>query len=76
VVTHKQLLRSVWGEKAENPAQYLRVHITHARQKIEPDSAYLRPIQTETDIGYGSVFRRKANDALLTFMFQELREFP
>ena len=52
VVTHKQLLRSVWGEKAENQAQYLRVHITHVRQKIEPDSARPRLINTETGIGY------------------------
>ena len=52
VVTHKQLLRSVWGEKAENQAQYLRVHITHVRQKIEPDSAHPRLIKTETGIGY------------------------
>ncbi len=28
VVTHRQLLRTVWGEKAESQAQYLRVYIT------------------------------------------------
>lgn len=52
VVTHKQLLRAVWGEKAENQAQYLRVHITHLRQKLELDGAHARFIKTETGIGY------------------------
>lgn len=52
VVTQKQLLRTVWGEKAENQAQYLRVHITHLRQKLEPDNTSPRLIKTETGIGY------------------------
>ena len=35
VVTHRQLLRTVWGEKAESQAQYLRVYVTHLRKKLE-----------------------------------------
>ncbi len=52
VVTHKHLLRTVWGEKAESQAQYLRVYITHLRKKFEtgPEAAPL--IRTEVGIGY------------------------
>jgi len=51
VVTHKQLLRAVWGPNAENQSQYLRVYITHLRKKIEttPDR---KLIKTEPGIGY------------------------
>ena len=51
VVTHKQLLRSVWGPNAENQSQYLRVYITHLRKKIEPDAKHKR-IKTEPGVGY------------------------
>lgn len=51
VVTHRQLLRSVWGEKAESQSQYLRVYITHLRKKIEPDNR-TGLIKTEVGIGY------------------------
>jgi two-component system KDP operon response regulator KdpE len=52
VVTHKQLLRTVWGEKAESQAQYLRVYITHLRKKLEPTTDLPRLIKTEVGIGY------------------------
>lgn len=52
VVTQKQLLRTVWGEKAESQAQYLRVYITHLRRKLEPQSERPRLIKTEVGIGY------------------------
>jgi two-component system KDP operon response regulator KdpE len=51
VVTHKQLLRSVWGPKAEDQSQYLRVYITHLRKKLET-AATGKLIKTETGIGY------------------------
>ena len=51
VVTHKQLLRSVWGPNAENQSQYLRVYITHLRKKLETATTG-KLIQTETGIGY------------------------
>ena len=35
VVTHKQLLREVWGPNAEEQSQYLRVYMLHLRKKIE-----------------------------------------
>ncbi len=52
VVTHRQLLRTVWGEKAESQAQYLRVYVTHLRKKLETDTAAPSLIKTEVGIGY------------------------
>ena len=52
VVTHRQLLREVWGPQAEEQSQYLRVYMNHLRKKIETtgDAAIL--ITTEPGIGY------------------------
>jgi two-component system KDP operon response regulator KdpE len=52
VVTHRQLLRTVWGEKAESQAQYLRVYVTHLRKKLESDRDVPSLIKTEVGIGY------------------------
>ncbi|MEO5721821.1 MAG: response regulator transcription factor [Chthoniobacterales bacterium] len=52
VVTHKQLLRTVWGEKSESQAQYLRVYITHLRKKFEAGPNAPPLIKTEVGIGY------------------------
>jgi two-component system, OmpR family, KDP operon response regulator KdpE len=48
VVTHRQLLRAVWGPNAEEQSQYLRVYVTHLRKKIGIDKL----IKTEAGIGY------------------------
>ncbi len=58
-VTHRQLLRTVWGEKAESQAQYLRVYVTHLRKKLEARSDSPSLIKTEAGIGY-----RLSTDAL------------
>ena len=52
VLTHRQMLREVWGPKAEEHRQYLRVYITHLRQKIERDPGNPELIRTEPGIGY------------------------
>jgi two-component system KDP operon response regulator KdpE len=52
VVTHRQLLRTVWGEKAESQAQYLRVYVTHLRKKLEQNADAPSLIKTEVGIGY------------------------
>src|ERR1700716_2112606 len=52
VLTHRYILREIWGPKSEEHRQYLRVYVTHLRQKIEPDSAKRRLITTESGIGY------------------------
>jgi two-component system, OmpR family, KDP operon response regulator KdpE len=52
VITHKQLLREVWGPNAEEQSQYLRVYITHLRKKIEIANAREKLLRTESGIGY------------------------
>jgi two-component system KDP operon response regulator KdpE len=52
VVTHRQLLRTVWGEKAESQAQYLRVYVTHLRKKLQTNGNASGLIRTEVGIGY------------------------
>ena len=52
VVTHKQLLREVWGPNAEEQSQYLRVYMMHLRKKIEMPDAAERLLRTESGIGY------------------------
>jgi two-component system KDP operon response regulator KdpE len=52
VVTHKQLLREVWGPNAEEQSQYLRVYMTHLRKKIERPDAREKLLRTESGIGY------------------------
>lgn len=38
IVTHRSILREVWGPQAEEQSQYLRVHFTHVRRKLaSPD---------------------------------------
>src|SRR6201993_5087578 len=52
VLTHRYILREIWGPKSEEHRQYLRVYVTHLRQKIEADSAKPTLIQTQPGIGY------------------------
>jgi two-component system, OmpR family, KDP operon response regulator KdpE len=52
VLTHRYILREIWGPKSEEHRQYLRVYVTHLRQKIESDSAKPTLITTEPGIGY------------------------
>jgi two-component system KDP operon response regulator KdpE len=52
VITHKQLLREVWGPNAEEQAQYLRVYMTHLRKKIELPDVREKLLRTESGIGY------------------------
>lgn len=52
VVTHQYLLREVWGPKSAEQTHYLRVHMAHLRQKLEPDPHRPRHLKTESGIGY------------------------
>ena len=52
VITHRQSLRELWGPKAEEQTQYLRVYMTHLRQKLENDPNQPRFFKTESGIGY------------------------
>ncbi len=50
VVTHRQLLTSVWGKAHVDDVQYLRVYIGHIRQKLGPSGGAL--VGTEPGVGY------------------------
>jgi two-component system KDP operon response regulator KdpE len=52
VLTHRYILREIWGPKSEEHRQYLRVYVTHLRQKIETDPARPSLISTQPGIGY------------------------
>jgi two-component system KDP operon response regulator KdpE len=52
VVTHRQILRELWGPKAEEQTQYLRVYMTHLRQKLEDEPNQPEYFRTESGIGY------------------------
>jgi two-component system KDP operon response regulator KdpE len=52
VITHRQLLREVWGPNTEDQAHYLRVYMAHLRRKLETDSARPRYLSTEPGVGY------------------------
>lgn len=52
VLTHRQLLREVWGPGASDQSHYLRVYMNQLRQKLEPDPARPRYLITETGVGY------------------------
>ena len=52
VLTHAQILRELWGPKAEANTHYLRVHMTHLRQKLEADPHRPQHLKTESGIGY------------------------
>jgi two-component system KDP operon response regulator KdpE len=51
VITHRQLLRQVWGEGYDD-MHILRVNVSNLRRKIEPDPARPRYVITEPGVGY------------------------
>ena len=52
VLTHRQILREVWGPNYEGQTHYLRVYVAHLREKLEPDPSKPRLIVTEPGVGY------------------------
>ncbi len=52
VITHRQLLKEVWGPLHVDEGQYLRVYMRQLRQKVEPDPAQPRYLVTELGVGY------------------------
>ena len=52
VLTHKQILKDVWGVGYQNEMQYLRTYINSLRKKIEPDTTRPTYIRTELSVGY------------------------
>jgi two-component system KDP operon response regulator KdpE len=52
VLTHRQILREVWGPNAESQTHYLRVYVAHLRDKLETDPSRPQLIITEPGVGY------------------------
>ncbi len=52
VVTHRQLLKDVWGPGAVDQSHYVRVYMGQLRHKLEQDPARPRYLVTETGVGY------------------------
>jgi len=52
VVTHRELLREVWGPSHVEHSHYLRIYMGHLRQKLEADPAQPRYLLTEVGVGY------------------------
>jgi two-component system, OmpR family, KDP operon response regulator KdpE len=52
VLTHRQLLREIWGPYHAERSHYLRVYMGHLRQKLEEDPSQPMHLITETGVGY------------------------
>ncbi|MEY4763563.1 MAG: hypothetical protein RI907_236 [Pseudomonadota bacterium] len=52
VLTHRHLLREVWGPGHTEHSHYLRIYVGHLRQKLEADPAQPRHLLTEIGVGY------------------------
>jgi two-component system, OmpR family, KDP operon response regulator KdpE len=52
VLTHRQILREVWGPSHSEDGHYVRIYMGHLRQKLEDDPAQPKYILTETAVGY------------------------
>ena len=52
VLTHRQLLREVWGPSHVEHSHYLRIYMAHLRRKLEADPARPHHLLTETGVGY------------------------
>lgn len=52
VITHRQLLKEVWGPNASEQTQYLRVYMGQLRHKLEDNPSRPRFLTTEPGVGY------------------------
>ncbi len=52
VLTHRQLLKEVWGPSHGDDTHYLRVYMASLRKKLERDPAAPRYLLTEPGVGY------------------------
>ncbi len=52
VVTHRYILRALWGPDAKEDTGYLRAYIIRLRQKLEANTSVPQYLRTETGVGY------------------------
>ena len=60
VLTHRQLLREVWGPGHAEQSHYLRVYVGHLRHKLEEDPTQPKHLLTELGVGYRFVLEGQA----------------
>ena len=51
-LTHRQILKAVWGPEYVDETHYLRVYFAQIRRKLEPDPGRPRYFITEPGLGY------------------------
>jgi two-component system KDP operon response regulator KdpE len=57
VVTHRQILRAIWGPNYQEQTHYLRIYISQLRHKVEADPSQPACIITEPGVGYRLMVR-------------------
>lgn len=61
VLTHRQILKEVWGPTYTEQTHYLRVYMTHLREKIEENPSEPELLITESGIGYRMTLKPEAD---------------
>jgi two-component system KDP operon response regulator KdpE len=61
VLTHRQLLRDVWGPNAVEQTHYLRVYLAHLREKLEKDPSNPSLFVTEPGVGYRMLVKEESS---------------
>ena len=52
VLTHRQLLKAVWGPSQVEESHYVRIYMGHLRKKLEADPTLPKHLLTESGVGY------------------------
>jgi two-component system KDP operon response regulator KdpE len=52
LLTHPMILKAIWGPAFQEESNYLHVHVSHLRRKIEPDPARPRYLLNQAGVGY------------------------
>jgi two-component system KDP operon response regulator KdpE len=52
VLTHRQILKEVWGPSHEGDAHYVRIYMLQLRRKLEADPTRPRYLRNEPGVGY------------------------
>jgi two-component system, OmpR family, KDP operon response regulator KdpE len=71
ILTHRQLLEKVWGWEYTDDVDYVRIYISHLRQKIEREPANPKYIVTEPGVGYFFQKQEKAESKTIDAKSEE-----
>jgi len=52
LLTHPMILRAIWGPAFQEESNYLHVHVSHLRRKIEPDPTRPQYLLNQAGVGY------------------------